>query len=637
MATPAVFQFGPDQPDDFRKLRPYFLVPLDRPADVTAVSGRIGAHVTPGPPVSDVYVLSHGWHRNFFSAAAAYDRLLSSFSVLTRRRRITAAPGYRPLFLALHWHSDPGEDQWVDAEGRRHLPSFMDNAARAFERPSPKDEGGKDPSEQFTTVFEDIFEHFAHLSSPDTSVLTESKFDPDRNPALASLVQRLNAFGLRDGPNATLAEKITAAWACYQTATPKRRLMDQTALPGRFLSFGAAVRTLIEFLVKVLGIVTLGSLLFQARTYWPVSLVVGPVARWWNILRDALGTGLAVAFIAVALFAIAWIHLARTATTGGGGLARPGRSVSVFRLGAWAYLQLVCAAPIILYSLLTYFMGGVLLGRHVATLGLFDERFGARGGPTDTRQPWRGPRYWLARLAHLPVALLRRSIPRDSGVNLLLDQLDSQLAFWEMQYGGVKAGRAAATFLDRVLRESPNLAGARVHLIGHSFGGLVVSNAVRHLALDSDKSVDTLCLLEGALASGWFEHETTVVRHIRGALACIYSRYDTANGFYYPAANHGRLAAGHVGILTPDGGEPPRLPEIEGPYCDADRGFFASVTTPPELLQRLRVRVPGGPPWIVNVDASRMIYEGNAAAGGGHGDIFKNDVVLLAWAVTDLK
>ncbi len=39
-------------------------------------------------------------------------------------------------------------------------------------------------------------------------------------------------------------------------------------------------------------------------------------------------------------------------------------------------------------------------------------------------------------------------------------------------------------------------------------------------------------------------------------------------------------------------------------------------------------------PLLLNLDASRLIYEGDKATGGGHDDIFKDDVVNLAWAVT---
>ena len=68
--------------------------------------------------------------------------------------------------------------------------------------------------------------------------------------------------------------------------------------------------------------------------------------------------------------------------------------------------------------------------------------------------------------------------------------------------------------------------------------------------------------------TAWFEDERRILRCLDGALACVYSRYDSANGFYYPVANHGRLAAGSV------------------------------------------------------------------ATGGGHDDIFKDDLIHLAWAVT---
>jgi len=38
----------------------------------------------------------------------------------------------------------------------------------------------------------------------------------------------------------------------------------------------------------------------------------------------------------------------------------------------------------------------------------------------------------------------------------------------------------------------------------------------------------------------------------------------------------------------------------------------------------------------MSLDASRLEYEGNPAAGGGHDDIFKDDVVNLLWSVTNV-
>ncbi len=37
-------------------------------------------------------------------------------------------------------------------------------------------------------------------------------------------------------------------------------------------------------------------------------------------------------------------------------------------------------------------------------------------------------------------------------------------------------------------------------------------------------------------------------------------------------------------------------------------------------------------PFLLNLDASRIIYKGNFTTGGGHGDIFKEDVICLIWA-----
>src|SRR5205823_13114468 len=66
-----------------------------------------------------------------------------------------------------------------------------------------------------------------------------------------------------------------------------------------------------------------------------------------------------------------------------------------------------------------------------------------------------------------------------------MDELDGQLSFWDMQIRGVEAGARAADFLAELLPKI-GVPGARIHFVGHSFGSLVVSNAVRHLAVDPE-------------------------------------------------------------------------------------------------------------------------------------------------------
>lgn len=640
------FRIGPDQARDLRTLRPYFLVPMDFGSELAGVKGRIVKALDAGAePVTDVYVLSHGWHRNFFSAVEAYDRLIHALSVLRRRGRLQPARPYRPLFLTLHWHSDPGQDGWVDKEGRRHLASFMDNVERAFVRPVPAVDLARPVVARVTTVFEDVFEYFARLSAPDTDALGNPDLDPRSNPVLGELADRLAAFELRDAPDGTPAEKVTAAWSCYSRALPKRMLADQQEPPGRFIAPGAAARGLVEFIIKAVGLVALLSFVMSSwsKLPWLPKLV----AAAWGSLVGGLGFWPAVVLLPVVSFAVSWLHLARTAPEGRGGVLRPGTSVSVLRLAMWAYLQIVCTLPIVVYAFVTYFTGWVSFGGTTIP-GLFDERFGKRNGPiaaVDTSAKRWSPRWWLARLARWPLGLLRRAVPQDSSVNRLADELESQLAFWEMQYLGVETGMHAAGFIADLLTDArvrPHLAGdVRVHLMGHSFGGLVVSNLLRRLALDATLHfpgpVHSLTLLQGALGSAWFVDEAHVIARVKGAVACVFSRYDTANGFYYPVANHGRLAAGHVGLCSVGAGRlPDRLPALSDPLANQDRGLFASLTQPPDLQKILRSRSSADGPWILNLDASRMIYEGGVLTGGGHGDIFKNDVIHLVWAVTQL-
>jgi pimeloyl-ACP methyl ester carboxylesterase len=243
-----------------------------------------------------------------------------------------------------------------------------------------------------------------------------------------------------------------------------------------------------------------------------------------------------------------------------------------------------------------------------------------------------------------------------------VNTLDNQFAFWEMQIRGVDTGIAAAAFLSHLW---PQLTGClnteddeggpvRVHVIGHSFGGLVVANMARHLCLDTnnrDRAADlpvvprlaSLTLLEGAIASAWFEGERRLKRYVRDCIAAIYSAYDSANGFYYPLANGGRCAAGYVGLFRVGDKRPVLHCPVAG--SPGHRGLFASLVSSPglrRLLDEHLGKIPhdtnaDGLPYVVNLDASRMIFDGPVSAGGGHADIFKDDVVHLLWEVTRLR
>jgi len=644
--------------------------------------------------VTDLYILSHGWHRNFFGAVAAYDQLVSRLAVLMHRARLTYDPPYNPIFLALHWHSDPGQNGWFDGNGRRNKASFLRNVEELFERPSSLAERHQPPSQRFTDIFEDIFELFSRMSAHDTSALDNAEIENQAK----KLGVLLEGCHLRDAASAEPADKVAAAWTCYYRALPKRLLTDQSQPSGRFIRPWDAFKTFIKFLMGAGGMFIILSVLSHLwqrlqqswlQQHWLSTAWGSIVELFRNLGFGAAPRTAAVVTLYLIAFGLSVAYLWYKARPSLPESAKPNKGIALPRLLAWLIIEIPCVLPAVAYAVVTYFFSGFLVPLVRAVTGasskavfplLFDERFGNRNQEIAIRpeeQPVMftrdaageekitirsaSPRLRLAHLALWPVKLLRQGIARNSESNGLIDALNNQLAFWEMQFRGVDAGNKAAHFVARLLEKPINaevegttvncLDGTRIHFLGHSFGALVVANAVRHLALDKElrlpdgtpqvPGIHSLCLLQGAIATNWFEEEQTLVQggdgaapYIRGALANIYSAYDTANGFYYPLANHGRLAAGFLGLYWPDKNVPARaaLPGSE----PGNQGLFASLTAPPDLVGRLPAPAPAHP-YIVNLDASRMIYEGGVALGGGHDDIFKDDVLHLVWAVTRLN
>ncbi|MEO7714788.1 MAG: hypothetical protein ABIY70_01180 [Capsulimonas sp.] len=754
--------FDPTRPD-LRTRRPYYLIPLlemdqsgSRRAEIKRmILAEAEARRVEGRGISDIFLFSHGWHRNFFSAVSAYDRIFSRFLTLMRRGRIQTPPDFHPLFLAVHWHSDTGQDGWIDRSGRRVKSSFMQNVQTHFEP-------GGDLSD-FLNDFEEIYELFSQVSSPDISIQ-----DTGMDARARSLTARLDVHRLRGVPPAKPGgeplpgEREMLAWRCYQEAEAKRVLIDQGDKPARYNNPLLALSTLLKFIISAVGAAALiGFLTYQmspvwgalkqfwktlnaqsssggiSGTYWPLPQIAGFVcgaARWgvahYQAWVDGLAQGIRridpndMAFAAQAslianlllsllivptlalLLSIALMRLLKPFKASG---------PPFLAVLAWLPLQLTLAAPILtiagatfvfrtwiillapilahfghpllasgafwvsfgaatvspfLRSRQSFLLGAVglaLLAAGLFAMGnglvafdficasigaavfaaslrfnlplvsVFTERVSRYDVVGGQRVPRIGllTRDLLAGLARLPIWALRQAIPADSGVHNMTQGIENQLAFFEMQRKGVCAGIEAADFMDDLLNTDKNLGDARVHLIGHSFGGLVMVNLARHLG----GPVQTLCLLQAAIASAWFDRETELMGRIQGALACVFSGYDTANGFYYPFSNGGRLAAGYVGLCDCPA-DPPAKPVPLG-----KDGLFASLSEPPRLNEEIRkylrdekARTGKPAPWgkSLNLDASRLIYEGDPKLGGGHDDIFKDDVVHLMWATMEV-
>lgn len=654
----ARMEIGPDR-SDLRECRPYFLVPMRDLRDQKELSDleqRIvkaaQAQQTAGQQVTDLYVLSHGWHRNFYTGVAAYDRLVSRLAALMHRRRMTPPTPYYPLFVTLHWHSDPGSDGWVDPAGRRDKTSFMTNVRVAFRPGVDPGMGAETTEAAFANDFESIYELFSSVSAPDTDILDEKYTE-----AATTGWERLDAYRFRDSddtlPEASRAEKTAMAWRCYYEALPRRVLLDQNDPPKPYNNVFEALSTLVKFLFSTLGAVTILGFLFKnwktgeswLTDFWDwfVGLpLVQPI--WKNILLPCKENFLdlspwAQALVALLLCLFILVFTAgrrsakkqRATQRGHNTEGRQARGFPVFTLAAWLPLQIVCALPMLVWAIFGYLLGGLLSWPYTArgkrAPFVFDERY-------DVEDRKRNIRDLLAGLARGPLCLFQAALPRDSKIRPLADGLDNQLAFWEMQRKGVNVGRQSGEFLSKLLAH-PSLQNVRVHMVAHSFGALVVTNAAKYMAeaqpADKPALVDlqTVCLIQGALASDWFVDEARLLAYVRGKVACIYSGYDTANGFYYPLSNNGRMAAGYVGLY--------RVGENVTPLTLGEGGLFASLVVPPNLSEEIETASKRtGIPWkhALNLDASRLIYKGSPAAGGGHDDIYKDDVIHLLWAVT---
>lgn len=716
---------------DLRHLRPYYLIPLLEVADpgehrllrseILAEAERRRKVKSPGgavKPVTDIFVLSHGWHRNLFSGVAAYDRLLSRFFLLVHRERIQLDSTFSPIYLCCHWHSDPGKDGWVDNAGRRDKYSFLTLAKEIFRPVSGTGDG-------MQTDFEDLFEVMACISAPDVQVnnalvgMTPSQFT-DRVQELTSKFIRQYGLNSASGTSreVTPDEKICHLWRCYAESDARGLLVDQYQEPMPVGSPATALAALVSFVLGtgVLGIALLPKIGTIVLDWIPVGVKVLVREKWLGLFTDINSrflfgyklnntgflaiqwlVGLVIAYVvSIFVLGIAAFWKAKLSAVGPWRRAAGNKSSSASGLPIlpgffWLIAQIVGTLPILCLLITTWifrtawvlfsvpfflnlkpqFLPGAAplygclivllcfgyatemaaLGKNVG--GLYKERLKNIGDePFNVRD-------YLAAVARLPINLLRIIIGTDSSLMKVAQAIDNQLGFFEYQRKGVDAGDDLGRFLTILLNQDAELASAKIHFIGHSFGGLVILNASRRLFVNfshkvklpspkkkhirerlAKRSLDeksptgdtfetpitseqkhSMSLIQSATSSNWFSEENSLVRVFR-TIGCIYSKYDTANGFYYPLSNNGRLPAGWVGLCQVPLSNP-------APVVGHD-GQLVMVVRPPDLP----------PPVVlpaVNLDSSRLISKGPVASGGGHDDIFKDDVVNIVWAITQRK
>ena len=176
--------------------------------------------------------------------------------------------------------------------------------------------------------------------------------------------------------------------------------------------------------------------------------------------------------------------------------------------------------------------------------------------------------------------------------------------------------------------------GVRVHLVGHSFGGRLVSFALRGLPTGV-RTVKSVTLLQGAFSHYAFAarlpHDPDRAgalrdRHKRidGPLVCCYSRFDSALATFYPLASRcadddrsvgglalGRMLGARWGAMGYDG-----VQGVQG-------------TDALDLAAALRGPLPAA--GCVNVDVAAVVRRGGAPSGA-HSDIVHPELARVVLA-----
>ncbi|OLZ72700.1 serine-threonine protein kinase [Streptomyces sp. IMTB 2501] len=216
-------------------------------------------------------------------------------------------------------------------------------------------------------------------------------------------------------------------------------------------------------------------------------------------------------------------------------------------------------------------------------------------------------------------------------------ELLRQAAYYTMKR---RAGTVGEQGLGPVLGTLAGAApGVRVHLMGHSFGGRLVSFALRGLP-DGVRTVKSVTLLQGAFSHFAFAERVPQApdkagalkdqqRRIDGPLVCCYSHFDTALGTFYPLAS--RLSGDNRSCVGSE------IAAVLGPEWGAmghDGVQAVPGTARLDLAAALRGPLPAS--GCVNVDAAAVVCHGGPPAGA-HSDIVHPElarVVLAAGRIT---
>ncbi|GHD95500.1 serine-threonine protein kinase [Streptomyces naganishii] len=211
-------------------------------------------------------------------------------------------------------------------------------------------------------------------------------------------------------------------------------------------------------------------------------------------------------------------------------------------------------------------------------------------------------------------------------------ELLRQATYYAMKRrAGTVGERGLGPVVGLLARSAP---GLRVHLVGHSFGGRLVSFALRGLP-EGVRAVKSVTLFQGA-----FSHYAFAARvpgdpgacgvlqgqegRVDGPLVCCYSRYDSALGTLYPLAS--RMADDDRSVLGVDVGSllGDRWGAMGHNGVQAVPGTRACT-----LTEALAAPLPVT--GCVNVDAAEVVRRGGPPSGA-HSDIVHPELARVVLA-----
>ncbi|MFJ2718398.1 serine-threonine protein kinase [Streptomyces sp. NPDC087437] len=211
-------------------------------------------------------------------------------------------------------------------------------------------------------------------------------------------------------------------------------------------------------------------------------------------------------------------------------------------------------------------------------------------------------------------------------------ELLRQATYYTMKRrAGTVGERGLGPVVGRLAQAAP---GVRVHLVGHSFGGRLVSFALSGLP-EGVPAVKSVTLLQGAFSHYAFAPRLPGdpraggvlrgrERRVDGPLVCCHSRFDTALGTLYPLAS--RMADDDRSVLGLDVGA---LLGAAWGAMGHDGVQAVPGTRACTLSEALAAPFPAS--GCVNVDAAEVVRRGGPPAGA-HSDIVHPELARVVLA-----